>query len=409
MHDEETKMIKKIIGSLLCVILFVSFAWADLNSPTISDEEYLRYINTSDELKIVDAKINAVFNELSSLLNDESKKDDLLKEERQWITTRDTKAFSEGEKGSQVYIESLVTTTTERISELEAKLRELKPNPETSGTAQTPIMPPPVQIKNQNIPKQSESSDNEIPKKTELYAVHYFWLIILLGVLAYYVYSKNRKNINVENYLLQITDFNETQKIMGVDDHVGISIDEQRKKVCLINYPAKQFRVISYQDLLSSEIFEDGESISKAMRGSQIAGAIIGNIAFGGVGAIIGGLSGKRKTAGTVNRIYFRLTVNDIKQPIFDINFLNKETKKDKPIYQQALQKARHCHGLVEVLIKRADMEDRQLAQKTNTSNDQQVSKQLSVADELKKLADLRDSGALTNEEFQQQKAKLIS
>jgi len=144
------------------------------------------------------------------------------------------------------------------------------------------------------------------------------------------------------------------------------------------------------------------------MRGSQIAGALIGNIAFGGVGAIIGGLSGKTKSTGTVSKIDLRLTVNDTKRPIFDITFLNKETKKDKPVYQQALQTARQCHGLVEVLIKRADMDDKLQAQSANAAMMQQTGQQMSVADELKKLSDLKDSGALTAEEYQQQKRKLI-
>jgi hypothetical protein len=109
-----------------------------------------------------------------------------------------------------------------------------------------------------------------------------------------------------------------------------------------------------------------------------------------------------------VSKIDLRLTVNDTKRPIFDITFLNKETKKDKPVYQQALQTARQCHGLVEVLIKRADMDDKLQAQSANAAMMQQTGQQMSVADELKKLSDLKDSGALTAEEYQQQKRKLI-
>ena len=225
--------------------------------------------------------------------------------------------------------------------------------------------------------------------------------------LLIYRPMKKKKRLQID-YLSHISDFTETQKIMGVDGLVGLAVDEQRKKVCLIDNSQKQFRTISYKDLLSSEVFEDGATITKTMRGSQIAGALIGNIAFGGVGAIIGGLSGKTKSTGTVSKIDLRLTINDTKQPIFDITFLNKETEKDKPIYQQALQTARQCHGLVEVLIKRADMDDKLQAQSANAPMMQQTGQQMSVADELKKLSDLKDSGALTAEEYQQQKRKLI-
>ena len=234
-------------------------------------------------------------------------------------------------------------------------------------------------------------------------------MVIIFIIYYFLIYlPKKKKKMPQEDYLSHLSEFTETQKIMGVGGLVGLAIDEQRKKVCLIDYSQKRFRTISYKDLLSSEVFEDGATITKTMRGSQIAGALIGNIAFGGVGAIIGGLSGKTKSTGTVSRIDLRLTVNDTKQPIFDITFLNKETEKDKTIYQQALQTARQCHGLVEVLIKRADMEDKQQAKSANAPMMQQTGQQMSVADELKKLSDLKDSGALTAEEYQQQKRKLI-
>lgn len=209
--------------------------------------------------------------------------------------------------------------------------------------------------------------------------------------------------------MASVSNFDATQKIVGIDNNTSIAIDENRKKVCLINFRNKQSRIFSYRDLLSSEIFEDGATVTKTMRGSQIGGALVGTVLLGGVGTIIGGLSGKRKTTGTVNKIDLRVTVNDTKNPVYEINFLSKETKKDKQMYQQAIQQARHWHGLIEVLIKRADIEDNQ---KTNVDVTapliQQASQQSSVADEVKKLADLKASGVLTVQEFEQQKRKLL-
>jgi len=51
----------------------------------------------------------------------------------------------------------------------------------------------------------------------------------------------------------------------------------------------------------------------------------------------------------------------------------------------------------------RADEEDKK-SEETNLANHQ-----ISLADELKKLSDLRDSGVLTEEEFLIQKQKLIN
>ncbi|MBS3955339.1 MAG: SHOCT domain-containing protein [Methylomicrobium sp.] len=214
--------------------------------------------------------------------------------------------------------------------------------------------------------------------------------------------SKKRKAMKI--YLLEVPDFSVTQKVIGADGTTGLAIDEQQKKVCLIDHRQQNIscRVVSYESLLSSELFEDGSTVTKTVRSSQIGGALIGGVALGGVGAIIGGLSGKTNTSGKVKRIDLRLIVNDTQNPLHDVNFLNFEMNQDSPNYQSAMKTARHWHGLIEVLIKRADMEDRE-----NPATISQT-QPISIADELKKLADLRDLGILSVEEFQQQKAKLL-
>lgn len=208
----------------------------------------------------------------------------------------------------------------------------------------------------------------------------------------------------MEAYLSGVPDFSVTQKVIGDDGATGLAIDEQRKKVCLIDHRQRTVscRVVTYKDLLSSEIFEDGSTVTKTVRSSQLGGALIGGLALGGVGAIIGGLSGKTKTSGKVKRIDLRITVNDTQNPLHDVNFLNVETKQDGIVYQGAMKTARHWHGLVEVLIKRADMEERE------THIVAAPLLHASVADELKKLADLKDLGILSAEEFQSQKTRLL-
>lgn len=83
---------------------------------------------------------------------------------------------------------------------------------------------------------------------------------------------------------------------------------------------------------------------------------------------------------------------------------MDKAIKKDGFIYQKVIERARHWHGLIEVLIKRADEEAKASATVTNETSSQS----LSIADEIKKLAELRDSGLLSLEEFQKQKVKLL-
>jgi hypothetical protein len=207
----------------------------------------------------------------------------------------------------------------------------------------------------------------------------------------------------MEKKLNELTDFSASQKIMGCDGASGFAIDEGRKKIGLITNQLNvvSIRVVSYRDLISSEIFEDGSTITRTSRNSQLGGALIGGIALGGIGAIIGGLSGNTRTSGKIKRVDLRLIVNDTQKPVHDVTFQNLEGNAGGLIHQAALNQARHWHSLCEVLIKRADIEDKELLAP-------QIDARLSVADELKKLADLLSSGVLSSEEFQKQKTVLL-
>lgn len=228
-------------------------------------------------------------------------------------------------------------------------------------------------------------------------------VIVVAILLAMNISSKQKA---MEEYLGHLEDFSATQKVIGVNGVTGLAVDEQRKKICLIDHMTKQVvsRIFSYKDLLSSEIFEDGEAVSRTERSSQIGGALIGGLAFGGVGAIIGGLSGKTRTSDKVKIIDLRLTVNDTANPLHDVRFLDLETKKESFLYVGAINQVRHWHGLMEVLIKRADADD-----KAANMDESLKSSPGSLADELKKLAELRDSGVLSGDEFEQQKMRLLN
>ena len=193
-----------------------------------------------------------------------------------------------------------------------------------------------------------------------------FWGWVLLIVFAVVVIAivqaigVSKKKKAMEEKLKSLPDFSPTQKIIGNDGDTGLAVDEERKKVVLINNDPSgvNLKPITYRDILSSEIFEDGETITKTARGSQLGGALIGGLALGGVGAIIGGLSGKTKSTEKVKRIDLRIAINDTQSPLHDLNFMDIEVKKDGAVYKSAIEQARHWHGLIAVLIKTADNED---------------------------------------------------
>lgn len=236
-------------------------------------------------------------------------------------------------------------------------------------------------------------------------------ICVLVGGIMTAVDAANKQKAKtkaiLEN-LRRVEDFSATQLLIGSEGNTGLAIDEQRKKVCLIDQRQGNatFRLIPYKDLISSELFEDGTTVTKTMRASQIRGAIVGGLVLGGVGAIIGGLSGKNQASSRVKEVTLRIVVNDIQSPLHDVNLLNLETTKDNAVYKQAIEQARQWQGIMEVAIRQADQEDKITTQNPVVQLPLQT---ISAADEIMKLADLRNAGLLTDEEFHQEKSRVLN
>jgi hypothetical protein len=193
----------------------------------------------------------------------------------------------------------------------------------------------------------------------------------------------------------------------------GIKVDSLNKKIYLFSpfknianrlIGKKDERLINYNQILSSEIFEDGSSIIKTNRTSQVGGAIVGNLILGPVGLLIGGLSGSKKNINKVSNIDLRIVINDIKNPTHILNFLNMETDKSGFTYKTAIANARKWQDLLSVIIKDADTEDDGIIKPASTESNLPNSK----ADELNKIVALKANGAITEEEFEVLKKQII-
>lgn len=186
---------------------------------------------------------------------------------------------------------------------------------------------------------------------------------------------------------------------MSTNALAGVAIDASHTMLCLIS--GEDRRYIAAIDLIESEVVVDGKTVTKTSRASQFAGAAIGGVLFGGVGAIIGGLSGKTSTGVDAKGVKLKLTVNDLQDPIHTIDFIELTNTGSTPP-QAALREANEWHEMLSAIIK---VNERQAAEVAPTT---EILAQ-SMADELHRLHELRRSGALTDEEFQQAKARILS
>lgn len=96
-----------------------------------------------------------------------------------------------------------------------------------------------------------------------------------------------------------------------------------------------------------------------------------------------------------------KIIVSDTKTPIYKVNFFTGKIKKDSILYKTNYPDLEHWHGVLAVIIKGNEVNNKQLNVIAPTL--------LSAADEIKKLKTLMDEGIITQEEFQTQKIKYLS
>jgi hypothetical protein len=242
-----------------------------------------------------------------------------------------------------------------------------------------------------------------------------FWVVVALMVIVAIGGKIADKSANqrLEEKINAVPNFSVTQEFVGRElsgREYGILVDENRRKIALVEGSIDdiEIRVIGYRDLISSEVFVDGDTVARTKRSSQIGGALIGGLAFGGVGAVIGGLSGKTVSSDEVGEVGLRIIINDTARPLYVIYFMRgKRESKASMSYQRAIGQANHWHALVAAIIKSEDSKD-DCQVKEGVSSLSRMSGDFYLADELSKLSELRDKGVLTEDEFMAQKQKLL-
>lgn len=130
-------------------------------------------------------------------------------------------------------------------------------------------------------------------------------------------------------------------------------LDEEKSILAIIQ--SNNLKMIPFKDIISSEIIKDDVSITKTSRGSQIGGALVGAAIAGGLGALIGGLSGTKVSHNEVKKLQLQITVDDLINPVYIITFLNsdKPIKTDDNNYLSIEKELIHWHKLLSVIINR--------------------------------------------------------
>ena len=133
---------------------------------------------------------------------------------------------------------------------------------------------------------------------------------------------RNKTNLKYEGI-----EFNPTRKIGNV-----IEIDDTKRLILLFDNSFGR-RVLDFDEILDFDIYEDGDSLTSG----GLAQALIGGIAFGGMGALVGAISGEKRTKIITKEMKLKITINDINNPLINIQLINEEVRKDSEKYKKAL------------------------------------------------------------------------
>lgn len=221
-------------------------------------------------------------------------------------------------------------------------------------------------------------------------------IVIFLGAMIWIcgyaiLDSKNKTlqdKIDQKLKKLKINNTNERYNFKSeLNEMKTIVVDNKRNLLYIISEKDGKDIKIPFKNIISSELKENGETIIKTSVSSQVGKAVIGGALLGGVGAIIGGTSGKKKENKDITSTYLIITTINSSNPFYQINFLGNDQFK----------KSRYWHSIMEGIIHKNKLE---LSQPKN--------EKVSFSDELLNLNTLLKEGALTQEEFLKCKQKIL-
>lgn len=205
-----------------------------------------------------------------------------------------------------------------------------------------------------------------------------------------------KQNIAKQNEnKIAVQAFNPTKVIGGY-----IQFDEEKRQWLVpdgFGGKVKNPKIYKFEDIVEYELLEDGDSVTKGGLGRAVAGGLL----LGGVGAIVGGVTGKRKSKSVINSLKVKITVNDFQNPAVYINLIQTATKSSSFIYKSCYQSAQQIMSTLALIQNQIESE-----QSAKSSETQQS---VSVADEILKYKQLMDIGAISQEEFDQKKKQLLN
>lgn len=248
----------------------------------------------------------------------------------------------------------------------------------------------------------------------------YFILIIIVvggvfGILgANYENEKTKERGNtLKDKMKSFPDFHASVTISGVRNMYLFSVDNVNKKIMLLDKLTNT--IVPFDKIINVELMEDNTILSSKSLLRTVGGTVVGGALAGGAGAIVGGLSRSQKQEKKVSKVQVKIRLRDISKSSLTITCFDSETmttggkssikttSMEGYIYKQGFEHAKKICDIISVIIDEVNHNAQD--KKTDIINENPSS----AIEQIEKLVELKDKGALTDEEFNKMKSSILS
>lgn len=171
-----------------------------------------------------------------------------------------------------------------------------------------------------------------------------------------------------------------------------IRVDDEKKLwyTDLKKYYSKNPEIFRFDEIIDYELSEDGDTVSKGGIGSAIAGGML----FGDVGAVVGGVTGKKRTKTVIESMKLRVSLRNPYTTSLSMEFIKSALtcKTGGIIYNDCKREAEEVIALFDYMC---DITAKAAAPSYG-------------ADEIMKFKQLLDCGAITQEEYAAKKKQIL-
>ncbi len=148
-----------------------------------------------------------------------------------------------------------------------------------------------------------------------------------------------------QNYIHENNSFTITKEIENL---VAFDQNSKRIRIPVTIKGEKKYKFYNFEDIVSFDLLEGGKTITESGLGTAFAGGIL----FGGTGAVVGSVVGK-KNKNICSSLSIKITMNDIVNPVVNIEFIKYPSERGGLYFNQRYALAQECLSVLQIICRK--------------------------------------------------------